>query len=253
MNNSRAVPIAAVGAVMLIVGLAAGSIALSRTETTTRVLTTNVTDLFTTTTTTTTVSATTFTVGQSSTDLSALCPKSSPELNATSPYPYGEGVRPLSFHINENSTMFACVAFYYYNSTSPITIDPVDSLSLSAMINNSEINNNALTNFSILSSAKNVTIGDSAGANEGSVVTFLIHSKPVSNGTYVFDLGWTFNPGPYACTTDYYLVVGNGIPDYSYQGSCITMTVTGSGGASSIPQGVVFTKLLKVGNFTNSS
>jgi hypothetical protein len=43
MNRSRAVPIAAVGAVMLVIGLVAGSLAFGRTESTTKVLTTTTT------------------------------------------------------------------------------------------------------------------------------------------------------------------------------------------------------------------
>jgi len=168
----------------------------------------------------------------------------SPELNATSRYPFGEGVSPITFHINQSSSMFACVAFYYYNETS-LSIDPLSYISLSAMINNSAYSVNALVNFSITASSRDLTIGNTVGGSEGAIVAYLIHANPVSNGTYNLNLAWTYNPGPYDCTTDYYLAVGNGLPNYTYQGSCITMSVTDT---SNVFQGVVFTKLLEVGN-----
>ncbi len=187
---------------MLVIGFTAASLVFGRTETTTQALTTTSTVF-------STVSMTSSFATQIPTNLSSLCPSSSPELNASSPYPYGEGVQPISFHLNENSSMYACVAFYYYNETAPITIDPLNYISLSGRINNSASSDNALANFSLISSSQNLTIGNTEDAREGLVITFLIHSRPISNGTYNFNLAWTFSSAPYTCTLDYYLVVGN--------------------------------------------
>lgn len=156
----------------------------------------------------------------------------------------GANGQPYSFKMNQNSDIYICVRLFFYNSTTA-SINPISVISLSEMTNNGEYRNNAMSNFTVSASPANITIGGPSNANEGAEAIYTIHSNSNSNGTYVLNFGWAFSPRIADCTTSYLLVVGNGIPNYSYYGSCITMTTTG--GNTPLPTGIIFTEVVASG------
>lgn len=140
------------------------------------------------------------------------------------------------FNVSEGSNLLLCVDFYYYSS-SPANIDPVSALAINAQNTTalegpSYPGRNALSNFTITAQPSNFSIGGPSNENEGIPVEFNIHPHPVSNGTYVLDLGW-LAPQVRNCNAEFELVVGNGFPNYFIGGYCEAMTVTG-GNASGL-------------------
>jgi hypothetical protein len=139
--------------------------------------------------------------------------------SCSTPY-QGQG----NFSVNEGSNLDLCVKFYYYSSSSPINVMPTDQVSIQAYDANTGISN-AMSNFTVIASPSNFSIGGSTDENEGIGVEYQIHANSMSHGTYILNLGWLL-PQQEECTFEFSLVVGNGIPDYTtnFIGHCVTQS-----------------------------
>ena len=164
--------------------------------------------------------------------------------NQSSTFSVAEGNQPFAFNMNQNSDIYVCVRFFFYNSTST-SINPMSVISINEMTNNGEYRNNAISNFTVTASPANITLGGPSNANEGAEAIYTIHANSNSNGTYVMNFGWVFSPRIIDCAVSYLLVVGNGSPDYSYYGGCVTVITTS--GSTPLPQGIIFTEVVASG------
>lgn len=142
-----------------------------------------------------------------------------------------------AFSINENSTLTLCVRFWYYGN-STIVVNSTDQVSIARNTTNDVLAyspvDSALSNFTLSANPANFTIAGTSSENEGISVVYQIHAGPLSNGTYILNFGWLIPlgsspPQNEKCGAEFYLVVGNGIPDLAGTSSnCITETTTGS-------------------------
>lgn len=137
-------------------------------------------------------------------------------------YPTG---LPLNSKIrlgNGSSSIFLCVEYYYYNSTSTINLNLSGGkqLGLYAATNgNGPRTIGVGSNFTIVSSLESLVIGGPNNENEGATVVYSMSPIGIKNGSYILDIGWLANSQE-DCASEYQLVVGTGIPNYYVGGSC---------------------------------
>jgi hypothetical protein len=148
-------------------------------------------------------------------------------------------------------TLNFCVQLYYYSSTAdagPATVNLTRFASLESLFG-SQLHT-ALTNFTITyataqgtETPSSVHIGGPSNENEGFLVEYQITPKPgITNGAYGLNLEADEpNPsgGVEGCTTDFLIVLGNGVPNYDNVGSCVDITASQSAGTPYIPDQLI--------------
>lgn len=160
---------------------------------------------------------------------------------------------PFAFKLQADSQSPAllCVQIYYYNQTSTLTLNPLNEVSILGMKtypNGTNAVFNARSNFTMTSSAATITIGGQENQNEGAAVIFSITPNQGTSGKFGLNLGWLL-PGKTQCNEEFVLLVGNGLPDYTYSTLC-SMISGGSGGSASYPSGYIFTEITGATNST---
>lgn len=183
-------------------------------------------------------SSTTQSISSSSSSSSEAEPCSTPVNSA--PYAF-------TLQSNSQSPALLCVDFYYYNQTSPITLNTFSQINILGMRsypNGTGAMFNANSNFTITSSSPSITIGGPSNQNEGTAVTYSIAPKDGTNGMFALNIGWLL-PGKTSCNEEFVLVAGSGSPNYTYAGLCSDIS-----GGSAYPAGYIFAEITGVTNST---
>lgn len=173
------------------------------------------------------------------------------------PVDYPNGVDPQdapAIHVQENSTAYLCVRFYYYNPNSTMTVNASDVFGIAGYetINSSFSRGfNASPNFTTSASPGNLTVGGSENLNEGAYVVYAIHANTDSNGTYNYGFQAAYYPSLEDCNGLGEIVVGNGIPNYDVGfGSC-TASITSSLNSEGFTNGTLYAEIVGVSNSTS--
>ncbi|HKW04035.1 MAG TPA: hypothetical protein VJN71_01930 [Nitrososphaerales archaeon] len=125
-----------------------------------------------------------------------------------------------TFRIPTSATLFVYEKYYYFNSTStqPFNFSGGQQIGIEGFDGHSSFN--ADSNFSVISnSTAPVQMGGPQNLSEGMRVMYSISLKGAYNGTYTLSFGWLY-PSMSACSGDFQLQVGSGLPNYGFQGSC---------------------------------
>ena len=204
MNHSNILTVFGIAVIMLVIGVAIGSVAFPMTKTETMTQLSNVTA------TQTLVRNVSQTVTQTQLDI----------IPCTSVYPNGTAPpdMPVIF-ARQNSTVFVCVKYYYYNATSPETFN-TSLLSAGIFGATYESTYPPHINFRISAFPTNITLGGISNLNEGALVTYGISTGDTSNGTYVLNLSTWLYPSLEACGGFTKFIVNNPNPNYAFFGSC---------------------------------
>ena len=137
-------------------------------------------------------------------------------------------------------TLNLCVQLYYYSrpGSGPATVNLTSFASLESLFDSHL--HSALTNFTMTyktalgaGTPSSVQLGGPSNEDEGFLVEYQITPKPgITNGAYGLNLGADEpNPnGVEGCTTDFLVVLGNGVPNYDNVGSCIEEVASPSAG-----------------------
>ena len=134
---------------------------------------------------------------------------------------YPNGVDPAdapAIHLQENSTAYLCVRFYYYNPNSTMLLYLPGIFGIAGYRSfNSTFSNgfDSSSNFTLYTSPTNITLGGPQNLNEGVTVAFVIHANSNSNGTYNYGLQATTYPSFETCNGFGTIIVGNGSPNYN--------------------------------------
>jgi|SRR5579862_9839792 len=208
MKSSTILSLVALTVVMLVIGTVSGSVLFPVTKTVS--ITENTTNVFTTTETFVTVVST---ILVSNTVIS--CPEN---------YPNGTTSLDAMISLNENSTGYLCVRYYYFNSSASMSINTSSVFGIAGYRTfNSTYSNgfDASPNFTITASPEELTLGGPQNLSEGSFVLYTIHAKPNSSGTYDYGFQATIYPGFLGCNGFSEIIAGSGSPDYNLGfGSC---------------------------------
>ncbi|MDA4136464.1 MAG: hypothetical protein OK449_05660 [Thaumarchaeota archaeon] len=135
--------------------------------------------------------------------------------------------------LSPGQTLNFCVELYYYSATGspPATVDLASFASLESLFDSHL--HSALANFTMTystaqgpSTPASVQIGGPSNENEGFLVEYQITPKlGITNGAYGLNLAAYEGPSPGGalemCTTDFLIVLGDGVPNYDNVGSCI--------------------------------
>lgn len=143
--------------------------------------------------------------------------------------------------VNTNSAAVICFQLYYYSSTAPLSLNLSQALSIQALqyIANGSVNYprsfSGASNFTLVASQNQLTIGGPSSANEGTTIAYALTAKPGASGTYWLSFlasnglrAYMASPQePLSCAFYGELVAGTGQPGYT-QGfnGCITYTTT---------------------------
>lgn len=124
------------------------------------------------------------------------------------------------FHIPTNGSLILYVRYYYYNPNSTLALDfgPLGQV-VADITGYGLYGTSANYNFTIRPNATSITIGGPDNLNEGTLVQFSISPNKGINGTYEMQLGISI-PSQEICVTDFTIVIGNGVPNYGYEGFC---------------------------------
>jgi hypothetical protein len=189
MKSSTILPLVGVAVVMLVIGMALGSVFLPVTKTVT-----------------TTATSTTI----------IPCSKNYPNGTAPPDVP--------SIYIKQGATAYLCVRYYYYNSTSTMSLNASSMFGIAGYrtFNSSYSNGfDASPNFTISVSPEELILGGSQNLNEGAFVLYSIHANSNSSGTYNYGFQTTIYPSFETCNGLSEIIVGNGSPNYNVGfGSC---------------------------------
>jgi hypothetical protein len=128
-------------------------------------------------------------------------------------YSNGTGVG-MSLYLakGSGSSVNLCVRFFYYNSSTTITINTLNQLTIYSPIQSSGTLVNANSSFSISASTPQVEIGGPLNENEGSLVVYTINSiDSAPSATYEIALSSGLYPKDIICAYGIYvaLQVGN--------------------------------------------
>jgi hypothetical protein len=163
------------------------------------------------------------------------------------PNNYPNGVNPPdapTIDVQENSTAYLCVRFYYYNPNSTMTLNASDVFGIAGY------EFNASTDFTISTSPGNLTLGGPQNLNEGETALYAIHANPNSNGTYNYGFQATYYPSLEVCNGLGEIVVGSGSPNYNVGfGSC-TASQTSSLNPEGFANGTLYVEVVGVTNST---
>lgn len=150
-------------------------------------------------------------------------------------------------------TLNFCLQLYYYSTpgSAPATVNLTSLASLESLFDSSL--HSALTNFTMTHTTwttgpealNSIQLGGPSNDNEGFVVVYQITPKPgITSGAYGLNLAADEpnpNGGVEGCTTDFLIVLGNGVPNYDNVGSCVGITASQSAGTPYIPNQLVAT------------
>ena len=154
--------------------------------------------------------------------------------------------------MNESSTLELCVRFYYYNSTNPITVNPLSELQIQNYSVSTEGSavfisfNNASSEFVVTANASSSTfdLGGPSNSNEGTLVVYQIYAGANSSGIYILNLGWIIAPQILRCAVDFGLIVGKGTPNFSELGLGNCNTMSQSSDNYPYPAGTLFAQVV---------
>lgn len=128
----------------------------------------------------------------------------------------------------QNTTVAVCVQFYYYNSAIPETFNTASLLNAGILGTTTSTSNQSgiipplpfKLNFSISAYPGGLTLGGSSNLNEGKMVLYVIGTGDTSNGTYGLTLlAWLY-PTLEICEGFTSIIVMNPSPTYVRSGSC---------------------------------
>jgi hypothetical protein len=166
MKNSTLLPVVVAAVIMLVIGTSLGSVYFPVTKLVTT--TEETTDTITTTAKSTTdIPVTLITTALVYTTVSG-CPNN---------YPNGADTSHV-ISIQENSTAYICVRYYYYNLNSTMSLNTLSIFGLDAY------NFNPASNFTISAFPNEISLGGPQALNEGASVLYSIHTNSNSSGTY---------------------------------------------------------------------
>jgi len=140
-----------------------------------------------------------------------------------------------------NSSAVISIQLYYYNSTTPLSLNLTDILTIQAWqyIPNGSITStrsfNGISNFTLSASQNQIVLGGPTNASEGTTVAYTLTAKPGASGTY--ELGFLQSWGlqayllasgePTSCGFYGEIVTGNGQPNYAQsESSCTTYNIS---------------------------
>jgi len=160
-----------------------------------------------------------------------------------------------------NSPVTICFQVYEFNSTSEVTLNTTDLLSITGYpAPHGGAVFSGIGNFTVSSSVDYLSIGGPDNANEGTIVAYTITSKPGASGTYFMQLAGGYllggDPGETCTGGAGELVAGNGQPNYALPGNCIThvyssvQTYTIPGVTYQIVGNYLYYRIYGVGNST---
>lgn len=123
-----------------------------------------------------------------------------------------------------------CIRYYYGAKNQSITFNTtamIEVISAGPVVNalGYRSEQNADSDFSITSYPSQISIAGSANESEGTMVSYSISPKAISNGTYVWNIGWVVTPGGQIlnCNPEFILISGNGIPNLSVGNGVCTL------------------------------
>ena len=160
-----------------------------------------------------------------------------------------------------SSPAVICVQLYEFNSTSLITVNTTNLISIQgsqAIQGGVREPVNGAGNFTVAASQRQVVLGGPTNAGEGTLVAFTITAKPGASGTYSISLGgFELASEPASCASNGELIAGNGQPNYALIGGCITYSTTSTQQSFTIP-GVGYNLLsnhlyFRITSMTNST
>lgn len=139
-----------------------------------------------------------------------------------------------------NLAAVICFQLYYYDSTTPLTLNASQALSIQALqyTANGSVNYprsfSGASNFTVTASQNQLVIGGPNNENEGSVLAYGITAKSGANGAYQLSFipsvglsNWMLSSQePLQCGYYGQLVAGTGQPNYVQPTGCITYRTT---------------------------
>lgn len=173
------------------------------------------------------------------------------------PNNYPSGIDPAdapAINVQESSPAYLCVRYYYYNpnSTMQILASNVFGVAGYRQFNSTFSNGfDGSSNFTIMTSSENITLGGPDNLNEGILVQYDLQANPNSNGTYNYGFQATIYPSLELCNGFGPLVVGNGVLNYNLGfGSC-TAPLSNPRNAEGFVNGILFVEVVGVTNSTS--
>jgi hypothetical protein len=180
-----------------------------------------------------------------------------PTTNISCPDNQQNGIDPQdapALALQENSTAYLCVRFYYYNPNSTMSIDTSNIFGIAGYrpYNTSfSTGFDASPNFTISTYPEELTLGGPQNLNEGVSVLYVIHANPNSSGTYNFGFQATIYPNFENCNGFSDIVVGDGSPNYNVGfGSC-TASLTNPRNSQGFINGILFVEVVGMTNSTS--
>lgn len=129
-----------------------------------------------------------------------------------------------------------CVQYYLF-SPSTMTLNLTGAMTITGVEHGNSFN--GAPNFTEIASQAQLTIGGSDNESEGSVVAFAVTARPGASGTYQieFSTGGYMLTGsePVQCAYLGQLIAGNGEPDYTLPGGCVTFAEANTTSSVTIP------------------
>jgi hypothetical protein len=153
-----------------------------------------------------------------------------------------------------NQTLNFCLQLYYYSTPggAPAIVNLTSFASIESLFDTHL--HNALTNFTLTyttlatgGTLRAVQLGGPSNDNEGFMVVYQITAKPgITDGAYGLNLAADepIPNGAEGCTTDFLIVLGNGVPNYDNVGSCVDImetTASQSAGTPYVPNQLIAT------------
>ncbi len=224
-----------VAVIMLVIGVALGSVAFPMLKTETTTQESNVTA------TQTLVSIVEHTLTQTQHDI----------IPCTSDYPNGTAPPevPVLF-AGQNSTLTMCVRFYYYNSSNSETFNTTSLLDVRGT-HGVEIPPYPFNlNITINAYPSQLTLGGSSNLNEGEIVLYVINTGDTSNGSYTLNLSALLYPSLENCAGFTSLIVTSPNPDYASFGGCLVLADRGVLNPYGFVGGALTAKVIAMSNST---
>lgn len=121
----------------------------------------------------------------------------------------------FSLRTAPDSSAALCVRYFYYNQTAPMPLNPDSVIKIYGWnpANSSLFMTNS--DFTIASQHSTVMIGGPANENEGVEINYTITANVGTNGTYDVSVGQFLLPAEIGCSGQFFLVSGDGQPDYA--------------------------------------
>ncbi len=127
--------------------------------------------------------------------------------------------------VGTDSPAIICVQFYFYNSTTPLSLNLSSTISVQGWQDisiNGTISNrvsDGMSNFTLTTSSDELVLGGPANESEGITVAYALTAKSGASGTYElgFLQSWGLGASLLGETCGFYgeIVAGNGQPNYA--------------------------------------